>query len=169
MRRNFCRFKRAFQVGAIGYDMAGADSQNGAPQVSAATLRMGVWWMNSFSVDLGSVFKPRDSSNPVILRLDSIAKNPRAIAQTRNVCATSTGKNWSAGDLARGCVAQCLGLARGSSPAGRSKCRSIRNVVSPGRPPVYRYLSVTAPSEAVLTSLAYFASTPRVSFGGSGL
>jgi hypothetical protein len=33
----------------------------------------------------------------------------------------------------------------------------------------YRYLSVTAPSEAVLTSLAYFARTPRVSFGGSGL
>ena len=32
-----------------------------------------------------------------------------------------------------------------------------------------RYLSVTAPSEAVATSLAYFARTPRVSFGGSGL
>ena len=33
----------------------------------------------------------------------------------------------------------------------------------------YKSLSVTAPSEAVLTSLAYLARTPRVSLGVKGL
>src|SRR5665213_2375393 len=63
-------------------------------------------------------------------------------------------------------------FTEGKEKPQRGRCGSnrdgeIRGILSHGCS--YKYLSVTAPSEAELTSLAYFASTPRVSRVGRGL